>query len=233
MIGLVLCFCVAITAVSAVCKETSSLRAEEKAALDKHNELRALHKNTPDLCYGESGDDITFTSEAFAKHLTDTDSFEHSSEETSGNFAGSFGENLATKSVKGTALPGELEAYTWATQAWYDEISDWDFKNGIRKAGASGATGHFTQVVWQDSEQVNCGYASYTDPDSWEKLITVCQYFPPGNYVGREAEMVNPLESGSTGMNPLEDTNEDDESGSTGTRAAVLLVICTLARALI
>ena len=56
--------------------------------------------------------------------------------------------------VKGTALPGELEAYTWATQAWYDEISDWDFKNGIRKAGASGATGHFTQVVWQDSEQV-------------------------------------------------------------------------------
>ena len=57
------------------------------------------HNTLPtDLCYGESGDDITFTSEAFAKHLTDTDSFEHSSEETSGNFAGSFGENLATKS---------------------------------------------------------------------------------------------------------------------------------------
>ena len=51
-----------------VCK-TGSLSEVEQIILDKHNELRRLHQDTPDLCYGESGDDITFASREWADDM--------------------------------------------------------------------------------------------------------------------------------------------------------------------
>ena len=51
--------------VGAVCK-TGKLTATEQAVLDIHNEYRSLHTDTPDLCYGESGDDVTFTAQIYS-----------------------------------------------------------------------------------------------------------------------------------------------------------------------
>jgi hypothetical protein len=42
-----------------------------------------------------------------------------------------------------------------ATQAWYDEIKDYDWEN----PGFSMETGHFTQVVWKGTTKVGFGYA--------------------------------------------------------------------------
>jgi pathogenesis-related protein 1 len=42
--------------------------------------------------------------------------------------------------------------------------------------------GHYTQVVWRDSAEVGCGMAICADASQ----VWVCNYRPPGNYVGRK-----------------------------------------------
>ena len=66
-------------------------------------------------------------------YLADNNKFEHSP----GVGYNGYGENL----YKSTRLP-EIGAGERATQAWYDEIEDYDFDN----PGFQGATGHFSQV---------------------------------------------------------------------------------------
>ena len=67
------------------------------------------------------------------------------------------GENLYAST--GAAGAGTCTA---SVASWYDEIRDWDFAAAAKKAGATGATGHFTQVVWRASAAVGCGVATCT-----------------------------------------------------------------------
>lgn len=62
----------------------------------------------------------------------------------------SYGENLAMYWSSNQASQTHiLEETTYATDAWYDEITDpgYDFDS----PGFSSGTGHFTQVVWKGS----------------------------------------------------------------------------------
>ena len=135
MISTVCVALILLGSVEGVCK-SGSLSAAEQVILDKHNALRALHFNTSALCYGESGDDITFTSQSWAESMAAALSMEHST--------GDYGENLAYAGTTGT-VADITAAYNSSTQAWYDEISDWDFSSSSGKDGT--VTGHFTQVT--------------------------------------------------------------------------------------
>ena len=100
------------------CK-TDSLTAAEQAALTAHNVNRALHTDTPNLCYGESEQGVvTYNAQAWADDLASRNVFEHSGQS-------GVGENLAMQGTSGTAALID-ETYTWATNAWYDEINNWD-----------------------------------------------------------------------------------------------------------
>jgi hypothetical protein len=91
-----------------------------------------------------------------------------------------FGENLAA------ATPG-----AWKTA---DVVRSWDAEKAdyslARNACAPGkACGHYTQVVWRDTTHVGCarrlcrGNSPFgRDFPTWE--LWVCNYGPPGNYVG-------------------------------------------------
>ncbi len=70
--------------------------------------------------------------------------------------------------------------------AWYDEETDYDYND----PGFSSGTGHFTQVVWKGTTEIGC--ALTTDCPSWSRTW-VCQYNPPGNYIGQFAENVFPI----------------------------------------
>merc|ERR1719378_1412023 len=74
-----------------------------------------------------------------------------------------------------------------AALAWYNEIKDYRYAN----PGFSGATGHFTQVVWKDSTKVGVGIA-HSAPDGAGFITTyiVAKYTPQGNFYqrGKEAE---------------------------------------------
>ena len=88
------------------CK-TEALTEEEQFVLDEHNKLRQQHQDTPDLCYAESGEDITFTAQAWAEELAATGMFQHSK-------GGEYGENIAYKSTSGD-LPDKMAAYNTST----------------------------------------------------------------------------------------------------------------------
>ncbi len=69
----------------------------------------------------------------------------------------------------------------------YNEIKDYRYAS----PGFSGATGHFTQVVWKDSTKVGVGIA-HSAPDGAGFITTyiVAKYTPQGNFYmrGKEAE---------------------------------------------
>lgn len=45
----------------------------------------------------------------------------------------------------------------------------------------SDVCGHYTQVVWEESTKVGCGVVTCNGFDIW-----VCQYDPPGNFIGEK-----------------------------------------------
>lgn len=59
---------------------------------------------------------------------------------------------------------------------WYDEVQKYDYN----KPGFSAETGHFTQVVWKNSNKLGFGYANVNG-----YTASVALYSPPGNYQGQ------------------------------------------------
>ena len=80
------------------------------------------------------------------------------------------GENLAMYSCS-DPTDKTLSETAHATNAWYSEIKDYDYKKPGFKAG-KGQTGHFTQVVWKKCDKVGFGIAG---------IYVVARYSPPGN----------------------------------------------------
>lgn len=85
---------------------------------------------------------------------------------------GPYGENLAA---------GYTGGYS-PVNAWYDEISQYDYNN----PGFSEATGHFTQLVWKDTSKVGC--AKVTCNNEWRQY-TICEYTDSrGNVIGTDSK---------------------------------------------
>ncbi|CAI4045091.1 sterol-binding protein SKDI_11G2240 [Saccharomyces kudriavzevii IFO 1802] len=132
--------------------------------VNEHNTKRALHKDTGSLTWSD-------TLATYAQNYAD-------SYDCSGNLVhsgGPYGENLAL----GYGTTGSVDA-------WYNEISSYDYSN----PGFSESAGHFTQVVWKGTSEVGCGLKSCGG--AWGDYI-ICSYKDAGNYIGEFAENVMPL----------------------------------------
>ena len=98
---------------------------------------------------------------------------------------GPYGENLAAGYPNVTA----------AIEAWGNERDEFDFDNpGFKKS-----TGHFSQLVWKDTEEVGCGRVDCgerqkNDDEDDDQAVpgwfVVCEYSPPGNVQGGYEENV-------------------------------------------
>ncbi|CRK14666.1 hypothetical protein BN1708_011191 [Verticillium longisporum] len=84
---------------------------------------------------------------------------------------GQYGENLAI----GYGTP------TAAAKAWGDERAKYDFQEGVYFP----ATGHFTQMVWRDTQKIGCARKYCTSGASIKGWYLACEYFPRGNIIGR------------------------------------------------
>ncbi|WP_139325022.1 CAP domain-containing protein [[Limnothrix rosea] IAM M-220] len=82
-----------------------------------------------------------------------------------------FGENLAT----GTNIFFSPEQ---VVNLWGNEVADYDYQTNRCAPGKM--CGHYTQLVWEETTEVGCGMVR--KDNGWE--IWVCNYDPPGNYVG-------------------------------------------------
>jgi uncharacterized protein YkwD len=84
---------------------------------------------------------------------------------------GQFGENLACGFKDGPS----------AVTAWYDEGQTYNYQT-------ANEYNHFTQVVWKGSTKMGCAIKDCSR-NNWGHYV-VCEYDPPGNVIGRNAQNV-------------------------------------------
>ncbi len=81
-----------------------------------------------------------------------------------------FGENLYA--IYGTSATAQE-----VVDSWVSEVANYDYK----KNRCKGICGHYTQVVWRSSRSLGCAAARCSEGEVW-----VCNYDPPGNFVGEQ-----------------------------------------------
>lgn len=142
----------------------------EEDCLNAHNEYRRKH-GVPPLVLSKK---LNKYAEEWAKILTKKGRMEHRDQND-------YGENIfyAWSSDPNFAVSGKD-----AVDKWYSEIKDHTFG----REPSSLASGHFTQVIWEDSKEVGVGMARTKDGH----VYVVANYYPPGNVVGSFAKKVPP-----------------------------------------
>jgi uncharacterized protein YkwD len=130
--------------------------------LAAHNRVRANVGVGP-LVWSEA---VASVAQAWANHLKDTRNcnMQHSSNR--------YGENLFWGS-------GKRYSMSEAVASWASEGADYTYASNNCRSGA--VCGHYTQVVWRNSKAVGCGMAT-----CGSSMVVVCNYDPPGNYVGQK-----------------------------------------------
>lgn len=123
-----------------------------------HNKYR-LDVGIADLVWS---DDLAKSAQVWANTLASNCDFDHSNSP--------YGENL----WKGTA--GAFTV-TDVVNKWGSEIESYNYKDNSCKK----VCGHYTQIVWESTTAVGCAMSTCDGYDIW-----VCQYNPPGNYVGQK-----------------------------------------------
>jgi pathogenesis-related protein 1 len=106
---------------------------------------------------------------AVAQAYADNCVFKHS--------GGPYGENLFAST--GGSTPSDVVG------SWVSEVADYNYGSN----SCSGVCGHYTQVVWAASQKLGCGVTTCTQNSpfgggSWQNWV--CNYDPPGNYVGEK-----------------------------------------------
>lgn len=129
--------------------------------LSKINELRAKH-HAPAL---QENAELTRSAQAWADYLSHNSLFKHSGQ------AGK-GENLAACASAEQAI-----------DMWYHEIDAFDWS----KPRFTGATGHFSALVWATTTRIGWGEAR-DEVKGW--TVYVAQFTPAGNIAGQFAENV-------------------------------------------
>jgi hypothetical protein len=101
-----------------------------------------------------------------------------------------YGENIALRGSSRVSSPFSSEQ---AVAGWVAEEACWDFGtiSGSERCDAacvqglsSNGCGHYTQVVWRNTERVGCGYST-CQSGGYTFEVWVCNYDPPGNYIGQ------------------------------------------------
>ncbi|GAA3546072.1 CAP domain-containing protein [Zobellella aerophila] len=135
---------------------------ERQGLLAYHNRVRA-EVGTPPLRWSDAA---SAQAERWARVLAGRCDIEHSQ-------GSGFGENL---------FMGTLGYYSVldGARSWQQEKRDYGGQP-LTRATAQVA-GHYTQMVWHDTRELGCAKSVCRD-----NMILVCNYSPPGNYLGERA----------------------------------------------
>ncbi len=134
-----------------------------------HNEVRREVEPAPTEPLRPLSWDAAIAAEAQA--YADACRYRHS--------GGELGENLF-------AVAGRTATVEEVVAAWGDEDADFDLQTNRCEPGKK--CGHYTQLVWRDTTHLGCGVAVCTEGSPFEGFTEwqywVCNYDPPGNWVG-------------------------------------------------
>lgn len=113
---------------------------------------------------------------------------------------GDYGENLASG----------YNSSILAIEAWAAEEADYSYSD----AEFDEETGHFTQLVWNETTSVGCGAQKCDGENGVEGWLLVCEYYPPGNVKGEFKEEIGKAESeGKMGLVDGGDEADEDDGG--------------------
>jgi hypothetical protein len=128
--------------------------------LAAHNNYRA-EVGVPPLQWSDS---LAASAQQWADHLASTGTFQHSGG----------GQNMSIATAGGLSVTQLVGL--WGNEKQY-------FKYGVfpdvSTTGNFAQVGHYTQVIWRNTTEVGCGLATGNGND-----ILVCNYNPPGNFLG-------------------------------------------------
>ena len=142
--------------------------------VNQHNTLRTKHR----VGKLTKLKDIATMALATAKNCAKLKTLKHSSDSYSGQ---PVGQNLYVSTWGPTAKD--------ILQGWYyEEEPNYNYNTGKSKNG--GVIGHFTQVVWKNTKQIGCAYATGTYLAYSNSYYVCCNYFPAGNYYGQYTQNV-------------------------------------------
>jgi hypothetical protein len=152
--------------------------AEVEIIVDKHNQLRSLisQGKVPGQPKGKNLKTMKWDTALAreAQKIANTCEFKHVKVNDDRFYVG---QNLFAWSSTANVIGSD---WNGAIQCWFDEYKNFKYPNT-----SNGVTGHYTQVVWGDTEYVGCGYTNYQyQEDQWYDKLYVCNYGPGGNYVG-------------------------------------------------
>jgi uncharacterized protein YkwD len=126
--------------------------------LQAHNSIRS-QSHLPHLAWSGK---LAAVAQQWAESLLVRNQFAHRPNSA-------YGENLLE-------IGGAHAAPTQVVSDWAAEASNYDYASNRCK----GVCGHYTQIVWRDTKELGCGVARNARREIW-----VCDYSPPGNWVGR------------------------------------------------
>lgn len=141
--------------------------------IDSHNLYRnntnPRAKNMKDIRWS---DDLAQSSMQWAKQCK----WQHSNTKN-------VGENLYATTIKNKNFDPSI-----AVKSWGDEGEYYNYNNNSCQKGKQ--CGHYTQVVWANSDKVGCAINTCDKLDGSGfpsgGTFVVCQYSPPGNYVNQK-----------------------------------------------
>lgn len=149
--------------------------------LGHHNVHRANH-SAADLVWDD-------TMATYAQQTADTCVYAHDT--TTGG--GGYGQNIADQY-------SATEMGALITERWYNQEVNYYPEYGTDNPELSdfGRWGHFSQLVWADTTAVGCATKDCSGKPgglegSSSPYFTVCNYTPPGNYVGQFKKVGAPL----------------------------------------
>lgn len=154
--------------------DPSTLPQFARDMLDAHNAVRAAVKTpTPNPALEPLGWDAQ--AEALAKAWAAKCEWGHNPSR------GNAGENIAA------ATPDYWDT-KGVVKEWADEVADYDYANNSCAQGKQ--CGHYTQIVWRNTKRMGCATQTCTKnspfgPQAPRWQYWVCNYAPPGNYIGQ------------------------------------------------
>ena len=147
--------------------------------LEIHNSERAA-VGVPPLVWSDT---LAASAQTWAEHLATINEMVHSTGQPYGENIAGWGHGCGLVSLvppldynKGVC-PGDT--LRTMVMSWVNEKTL--YNGGVLTQENWYPTGHYTQVVWKSTTEIGCGMATGSDGNDY----LVCQYTPPGNYIGQ------------------------------------------------
>jgi hypothetical protein len=161
-------------------KKTNGVPTAFRGTLSSHNLVRAQHNLTP-LHWSNK---LAQYAQQWATHqATSKNCYMQHRPHQDGPFKQKHGENLFWASPKRWS-DGKVELQSISISevitSWANEVDDYDYRSNTCRTGKQ--CGHYTQIVWRETQAVGCAIAVCPD----KSQLWVCNYNPPGNYIGEQ-----------------------------------------------